>query len=103
MCVMCSVNVIWLKYCVTFKAIICFPRNYSHMEELQRISCVMVFAISGKFLIVHSSCPCVSEAFDIITFYSYQKVVVSSVVLKAIVEGRWVKSYYLACMHGRHS
>lgn len=86
MCVICSVNVIQLKYCATFEAIVCFPRNYSHVEELQRISCVMVFAISGRFFIVHSSCPCVSETFDIITFYSYQKVVVSPVILKAILE-----------------
>lgn len=102
MCVIRSVNAIWLKYCATFEAIVCFPRNYSHMEELQRISCIAVFAISGKFFIVYSSCPCVSETSDIITFYNYQKVVVSP-VLTAILEGRGIIAYYLACVHGRHS
>lgn len=70
MCVICSVNVIWLKYSATFEAVVCFPRIHTHMEELWRISCVMVFAISGKFFFVYSSCPYVSETFDIITFYS---------------------------------
>jgi len=103
MCVICSASVIWLKYCAAFEAILCFLRNDSHMEELQRILCIAVFAISGKFFIVYSSCRCVSETFDIITFYIYQEVVVSPVVLEPILEGRCVISCYLAFRHGRHS
>lgn len=41
------------------------------------------------------------EAFGIITFYSHQEVVVSS-VLKTRFKGE-MNIYYLDCMHSRHS